>query len=92
MVSCAFLPVASSSPVPAEYTVDVEISFENASFLEPIKAYVNSLSFPIPGNSTDLATNILSIEVTTGESKTHCFRMESWIYQGNGCLSSLLVE
>ncbi|XP_072688845.1 adhesion G protein-coupled receptor F5 isoform X2 [Canis lupus baileyi] len=57
--------VASSSPVPAEYTVDVEISFENASFLEPIKAYVNSLSFPIPGNSTDLATNILSIEVTT---------------------------
>uniref|UniRef100_A0A452SA03 Adhesion G protein-coupled receptor F5 n=1 Tax=Ursus americanus TaxID=9643 RepID=A0A452SA03_URSAM len=57
--------VASSSPGPEEYTVDVEISFENASSLEPIKAYLHSLSFPIQGNSTDQATNILSIEVTT---------------------------
>ncbi|XP_002919049.2 adhesion G protein-coupled receptor F5 [Ailuropoda melanoleuca] len=57
--------VASSSPAAEEYTVDVEISFENASFLEPIKAYLHSLSFPIQGNSTDQAANILSIEVTT---------------------------
>ncbi|XP_073761155.1 adhesion G protein-coupled receptor F5 isoform X9 [Callorhinus ursinus] len=57
--------VASSSPAAEEYTVDVQISFENASFLEPIKAYLHSLSFPIQGNSTDQATNILNIEVTT---------------------------
>ncbi|VFV36588.1 probable g-protein coupled receptor [Lynx pardinus] len=58
--------VASSRVVAEEYTVDVEISFENASFLEPIKTYLNSLSFPIQGNSTDQATTtILSIEVTT---------------------------
>ncbi|XP_039087080.1 adhesion G protein-coupled receptor F5 isoform X6 [Hyaena hyaena] len=57
--------VASSTAAAGEYTVDVEISFENASFLEPIKAYLNSLSFPIQGNSTDQATTILSIEVTT---------------------------
>ncbi|KAL2791942.1 adhesion G protein-coupled receptor F5 precursor, partial [Daubentonia madagascariensis] len=57
--------VAMSSPMAEEYTVDVEISFENASFLEPIKDYLNSLSFPIQGNSTDRVTDILSIEVTT---------------------------
>ncbi|XP_032265582.1 adhesion G protein-coupled receptor F5 isoform X2 [Phoca vitulina] len=57
--------VASSSPAAEEYIVDVEISFENASFLEPIKAYLHSLSFPIQWNSTDQATNILNIEVTT---------------------------
>ncbi|KAM5286416.1 adhesion G protein-coupled receptor F5 isoform 3-T5 [Hipposideros larvatus] len=57
--------VATSGPAAKEYTVDIEISFENVSFLEPIKAYLNSLSFPIQGNDTDQATNILSIEVTT---------------------------
>ncbi|KAI4561082.1 hypothetical protein MJG53_021139 [Ovis ammon polii x Ovis aries] len=61
----AFFPVAVSSPAAQEFTVDVEISFENASFLEPIKAYLNNLSFPIQGNDTDLATDILSIEVST---------------------------
>uniref|UniRef100_A0A8C2RCC1 Adhesion G protein-coupled receptor F5 n=1 Tax=Capra hircus TaxID=9925 RepID=A0A8C2RCC1_CAPHI len=57
--------VAVSSPAAQEFTIDVEISFENASFLEPIKAYLNNLSFPIQGNDTDLATDILSIEVST---------------------------
>ncbi|XP_045399650.1 adhesion G protein-coupled receptor F5 isoform X2 [Lemur catta] len=57
--------VATRSPAAEEYTVDVEISFENASFLEPVKAYLNSLSFPIQGNSTDRVTDILSIQVTT---------------------------
>uniref|UniRef100_A0A9L0RGU3 Adhesion G protein-coupled receptor F5 n=1 Tax=Equus caballus TaxID=9796 RepID=A0A9L0RGU3_HORSE len=57
--------VASSSPAVDEHTVDIEISFENASFLEPIKAHLNSLSFPIQVNSTDQVINILSIEVTT---------------------------
>ncbi|KAM9233623.1 adhesion G protein-coupled receptor F5 [Dugong dugon] len=57
--------VATSSPVAEDYTVDIEISFENASFLEPIKAYLNNLSFPVLGNSTDKSTYILSIVVTT---------------------------
>ncbi|XP_054425441.1 adhesion G protein-coupled receptor F5 isoform X2 [Pteronotus mesoamericanus] len=57
--------VAMSRPAAKEYTVDIEISFENASLLEPIRAYLNSLNFPIQGNDTDPAANILSIEVTT---------------------------
>ncbi|XP_012660132.1 adhesion G protein-coupled receptor F5 [Otolemur garnettii] len=57
--------VATGSPAAEEFTVDVEIRLENASFLEPIRAYLNSLSFPIRGNNTDQVTDILSIEVTT---------------------------
>ncbi|XP_037698548.1 adhesion G protein-coupled receptor F5 isoform X2 [Choloepus didactylus] len=57
--------VAGSGPASEEYTVEIEISFENASFLEPIKAYLNNLSFPIHGNSTDLAASMLSVEMTT---------------------------
>ncbi|XP_027627899.1 adhesion G protein-coupled receptor F5 isoform X2 [Tupaia chinensis] len=57
--------VATSSPAAEEFTVDIEISFENASFLEPVKAYLNNLTFPIQGNNTDRVTDILSIAVTT---------------------------
>lgn len=65
--SYAFISVAMSSPAAKEYTVDIEISFENASFLESVKTYLNSLSFPIQVNDSDQATNILSMVVTTGE-------------------------
>ncbi|XP_073938094.1 adhesion G protein-coupled receptor F5 isoform X1 [Castor canadensis] len=57
--------VATSSPTVEEYTVDIEISFGNVSFLESIKAHLNSLSFPIQGNNTDPATDIVNIAVTT---------------------------
>ncbi|XP_067608853.1 adhesion G protein-coupled receptor F5 isoform X5 [Pseudorca crassidens] len=57
--------VAVSSPAAQEFTVNVEVSFEDASFLEPSKAYLKSLSFPVQGDDTDPATSILSIEVTT---------------------------
>ena len=90
--SCAFISVATSRPAAEEYTVDIEISLENASFLAPIRAYLSSLSFPIQGNDTDPAANILSIEVTTGEWKTLCFRMEDWAHQEKGRLSSLQVK
>ncbi|XP_029099209.1 adhesion G protein-coupled receptor F5 isoform X5 [Monodon monoceros] len=57
--------VAVSSPAAQEFTVNVEVSFEDASFLEPSKTYLKSLSFPVQGDDTDPATSILSIEVTT---------------------------
>ncbi|XP_004673605.1 PREDICTED: probable G-protein coupled receptor 116 isoform X2 [Condylura cristata] len=57
--------VASGSPAFKDYTVDIEVSFENASFLEPIRDYLHSLSFPVQRNGTDLTTNILNIAVTT---------------------------
>ncbi|XP_019805529.2 adhesion G protein-coupled receptor F5 isoform X5 [Tursiops truncatus] len=56
---------AVSSPAAQEFTVNVEVSFEDASFLEPSKAYLKNLSFPVQGDDADPATSILSIEVTT---------------------------
>ncbi|MEJ1285164.1 adhesion G protein-coupled receptor F5 [Cricetulus griseus] len=61
---------AVGGPVQEEYTVDIEISFENISFLESVKTHLNSLSFPIQGNSTDPATDIVSIAVTTVQNDT----------------------
>ncbi|XP_004846459.1 adhesion G protein-coupled receptor F5 isoform X1 [Heterocephalus glaber] len=58
-------PDALSIPVVDEYTVDVELSFENVSFLESLRAQLHDLSFPIQVTDTDPVTAILSIEVTT---------------------------
>ncbi|XP_073080816.1 adhesion G protein-coupled receptor F5 isoform X2 [Manis javanica] len=57
--------VATNSAAAEEHTVDTEIGFENTSFLEPPKAHLNSLSFPLQGNSAGQATHILSVAVTT---------------------------
>ncbi|KAF6112567.1 adhesion G protein-coupled receptor F5 [Phyllostomus discolor] len=88
--------VATSHPAAKEYTVDIEISLENASFLEPIKAYLNSLSFPIQGNDTDLAANILSIELTTVCSPTgneiRCACETGYRWPQEQCLPSLTCQ
>ncbi|XP_042636250.1 adhesion G protein-coupled receptor F5 [Orycteropus afer afer] len=57
--------VATSIPAAEDYTVDIEISFENATFLEPVKAYLSNLNFSDLGNSTTHAISIVSIAVTT---------------------------
>ncbi|XP_063094842.1 adhesion G protein-coupled receptor F5 isoform X2 [Cavia porcellus] len=56
---------ALSGPGVGEHTVDVEISFENVSFMESFKTQLHGLSFPIQVNDNSLATEILSIDVTT---------------------------
>ncbi|XP_029801115.1 adhesion G protein-coupled receptor F5 isoform X6 [Suricata suricatta] len=88
--------VTSSSAAPGEYTVDVEISFENASFLEPIIAYLNSLSFPIQWNSTDPATTILSTEVTTvcrpTENEIWCSCETGYRWPQERCLHNLTCQ
>lgn len=55
----------ASAPGAEEYSVDIEISFENVSDLESVRAHLNSLSFPVQGNDADPATDILSLAVTT---------------------------
>ncbi|XP_023574997.1 adhesion G protein-coupled receptor F5 isoform X1 [Octodon degus] len=56
---------ALSNPVLDEHTVDIEIGFENVSFLEHLKAQLRRLSFPIQAEGTAPTTDILSMEVTT---------------------------
>ncbi|XP_012520136.1 PREDICTED: probable G-protein coupled receptor 116 isoform X4 [Propithecus coquereli] len=88
--------VATRSPAAEGYTVDVEISFENASFLEPLKAYLNSLSFPIQGNSTDRVTDILSIQVTTvcrpAGNELWCSCETGYRWPRERCLHSLTCQ
>ncbi|EHB11477.1 Putative G-protein coupled receptor 116 [Heterocephalus glaber] len=58
-------PDVLSIPVVDKYTVDVELSFENVSFLESLRAQLRDLTFPIQVTDIDPVTAILSIEVTT---------------------------
>lgn len=85
--------VAMGSPVATYYTVDVEITFENASFLDPAKAYLNTLGFPIQGNDTDPVSDILSLEVTTvcqpAGSELWCSCETGYWWPQASCLHSL---
>ncbi|XP_023400937.1 adhesion G protein-coupled receptor F5 isoform X3 [Loxodonta africana] len=88
--------VAASSPAAEDYTVDIEISFENASFLEPIKAYLNNLNFPVLGNSTDQNADILSIVVTTvcrpAGKEVWCFCEPGYRWPRERCLRNITCQ
>ncbi|XP_040585451.1 adhesion G protein-coupled receptor F5 isoform X1 [Mesocricetus auratus] len=87
---------AVGGPVEEEYTVDIEISFENISFLESVKTHLNSLSFPIQGNSTVPATDIVSIAVTTvckpAGNDLLCSCEKGYVWPRERCLHSLTCQ
>ncbi|XP_036621991.1 adhesion G protein-coupled receptor F5 isoform X2 [Trichosurus vulpecula] len=88
--------VATSSPAPEEYDIEIEISFENASLLEPFKAYLKNLSFPIQVINATLSTDILSMKVTTvcrphgNETLCSCESGYKWLPEV--CLSNLTCQ
>uniref|UniRef100_A0A8B9SCA7 Adhesion G protein-coupled receptor F5 n=1 Tax=Apteryx owenii TaxID=8824 RepID=A0A8B9SCA7_APTOW len=60
-----------------EYTVDIEVSLTDSSFLGPIKEYFKNLNLPVSANVSDVEMTISSINVTTvclptGENKSCC--------------------
>ncbi|XP_075411114.1 adhesion G protein-coupled receptor F5 isoform X2 [Tenrec ecaudatus] len=85
--------VATSGPAPEEYTVDIEISVENASFLDPIKAYLNNLTLSALKNSADPAAHILSIALTTvcrpAAKEVWCSCEAGYAWPPEKCLPSL---
>ncbi|XP_028927772.1 adhesion G protein-coupled receptor F5 isoform X2 [Ornithorhynchus anatinus] len=85
--------VASNTFTPGEYVIDVELSFENASFLEPVKEYLKNLGFPILGQTTGRATDILSIEVTTvcstSGNESHCSCESGYGWPPETCRTNL---
>ncbi|CAH7219836.1 adhesion G protein-coupled receptor F5 isoform X2 [Phodopus roborovskii] len=87
---------AVGGPVEEEYTVDIEISFENISFLESVKAHLNSLSFPLQGNSTDPTSDIVSIAVTTvctpAGNDLLCSCEKGYVWPRERCLHSLTCQ
>ncbi|XP_051853064.1 adhesion G protein-coupled receptor F5 isoform X1 [Antechinus flavipes] len=88
--------VATSSPAPQEYDIEIEISFENASFLESFKSYLKHLSFPIPGINANLSTDILSMKVTTvcrpNGNETFCSCESGYKWLPEVCLSNLTCQ
>ncbi|XP_007484092.1 adhesion G protein-coupled receptor F5 isoform X1 [Monodelphis domestica] len=88
--------VATSSPAPEEYEIEIEISFENTSLLESFKAYYKNLSFPIQVINTNLSTDILSMEITTvcrssgNEMLCSCESGYKWLPEV--CLSNLTCQ
>ncbi|CAO2607629.1 Adhesion G protein-coupled receptor F5, partial [Lemmus lemmus] len=84
--------VAVGGPVEEAYTVDVEISFENISFLESVKAHLNSLSFPIHGNGTDPATDILMAVCAPAGNDLLCSCEKGYMWPRERCLHNLTCQ
>ncbi|XP_043859807.1 adhesion G protein-coupled receptor F5 [Dromiciops gliroides] len=88
--------VATSSPEPEEYYIEIEISFENTSLLEPFKAYLKNLSFPIQVINANLSTDILSMKVTTvcrpNGNETFCSCESGYKWLPEVCLSNLTCQ
>lgn len=51
---------------PLEYTVDIEVSLKDSSFLEPIKEYLKNLNLPVSINISNAEMTVSDINVTTG--------------------------
>lgn len=52
-------------PLP-EYTVDIEVSLKDSSYLEPIKDYFKNISLTVPINISSAQTIVSNISITTG--------------------------
>ncbi|KAG8445746.1 hypothetical protein GDO86_010509 [Hymenochirus boettgeri] len=61
---------AGGNPSVSQYTVDIEISFPNASLLEDIKKFIRSLTYPIIANNSSSSLNITGIDITTACSQS----------------------
>lgn len=84
--------VAVGDPVAEEYMVDIEISFENVSFLESIRAHLNSLSFPIQGNGTDILSIAMTTVCTPAGNDLLCFCEKGYQWPEERCLHSLTCQ
>ncbi|NXL45628.1 AGRF5 protein, partial [Podilymbus podiceps] len=63
--------------LPLEYTIDIEVSLMNSSFLEPIKEYFKKLNLPVSTNISNVEMTISNINITTvcqpkGENYSCC--------------------
>ncbi|XP_010130642.1 PREDICTED: probable G-protein coupled receptor 116, partial [Buceros rhinoceros silvestris] len=57
--------VLTFDPVPLEYTVDIEVSLTDSSFLEPVKQYLKNFRLPFSTNISNVEMTVSNISVTT---------------------------
>ncbi|NXA91046.1 AGRF5 protein, partial [Melanocharis versteri] len=74
-------------PLP-EYTVDIEVSLQDSSYLEPIKDYFKNIYLPI--NISNVQTAVSNISITTvclpsGENSSCCFCENGYAWPSTVC-------
>lgn len=83
---------AAGDRVAEEYMVDIEISFENVSFLESIRAHLNNLSFPIRGTEADILNIAMTTVCTPAGNDLLCFCEKGYQWSDERCLHSLTCQ
>uniref|UniRef100_A0A8C3U4A6 Adhesion G protein-coupled receptor F5 n=2 Tax=Catharus ustulatus TaxID=91951 RepID=A0A8C3U4A6_CATUS len=74
-------------PLP-EYTVDIEVSLQDSSYLEQIKDYFKNINLPI--NISNVQTTVSNISITTvcqpsGENSSCCFCENGYAWPSTVC-------
>ncbi|NXX74062.1 AGRF5 protein, partial [Urocolius indicus] len=75
---------------PLEYTVDVEVSLMDSSFLEPIKEYFKNLNLPVSTNISNVEMTVSNINITTvcqpsGENESCCSCENGYAWPSAAC-------
>ncbi|NXH65590.1 AGRF5 protein, partial [Hydrobates tethys] len=75
---------------PLEYTIDIEISLMDSSFLEPIKDYLKNLNLPVSTNISNVEMTVSNINITTvcrpsGENNSCCSCENGYAWPNEVC-------
>ncbi|NWV02443.1 AGRF5 protein, partial [Ptilonorhynchus violaceus] len=76
-------------PLP-EYTVDIEVSLKDSSYLEPIKDYFKNINLSVPINISNVQMTVSNITITTvcqpsGENSSCCFCENGYAWPSTVC-------
>ncbi|NWU59732.1 AGRF5 protein, partial [Dromas ardeola] len=75
---------------PVEYTIDIEVSLMDSSFLEPVKDYLKNLNLTVSTNISNVEMKVSNISVTTvclpsGENNSCCSCENGYAWPSTVC-------
>ncbi|NXX11529.1 AGRF5 protein, partial [Podargus strigoides] len=75
---------------PLEYTIDIEVSIMDSSFLEPIKEYFKKLNLPVAMNISNVEMTVSDVNITTvclpsGENNSCCSCENGYAWPSTVC-------
>lgn len=65
---------------PLEYTIDIEVSLTNSSFLEPVKDYFKNLNLPVSTNISNVEMTVSNINITTGGLVIYFYILDNMLF------------
>ncbi|XP_074009204.1 adhesion G protein-coupled receptor F5 [Numenius arquata] len=73
-----------------EYTIDIEVSLMDSSFLDPVKKYFQNLSLPVSTNISNVEIKVSNISITTvcqssGENHSCCSCEDGYAWPSEVC-------